>query len=75
MWMAAVYVVGVLIGLVAIDGGPATRVGLALAWPLGPLAFVLTVAGLIVVAAIAFPLVGILLAIVLGGGWWLLGRG
>ena len=47
---------------VATQGGAATRLGLALLWPLGPLAFLITVAGLLVVAAIAFPLFGILLA-------------
>ena len=70
MWIGAIYVVGVAIGLVATDGGPAARVGLALAWPLGPLAFVATIAGLIVVAAIAFPAFGVILAAVLAGTWW-----
>jgi len=72
VWIAEVYIVGAVIGLFATDGGPWTRIGLALAWPLGPLAFVFTVAGLIVAAAIAFPLFGILLAVVLGGAWWAL---
>lgn len=71
MWIAVVYVVGVVIGLVAIDGGPAARIGLALAWPLGPLAFLVTVAGLLVVAAIAFPLFGLVLA-ALAAAWWAL---
>ena len=72
MWIAIVYVVGVMIGLLATDGGPATRLGLALAWPLGPLAFLATVAGLLVVAAIAFPVFGIGLAAVLAAAWWAL---
>lgn len=71
VWMAEVYVVGVLVGLVATQGGAATRLGLALLWPLGPLAFVFTVAGLLVVAAIAFPLFGILLAAGVAAAWWL----
>jgi hypothetical protein len=69
MWIALVYGVGVAIGLVATDGGPASRIGLALAWPLGPLAFLITVAGLIVVAAIAFPVFGLVLAAA-GVAWW-----
>jgi len=72
MWMAAVYVVGVVIGVIATDGGLATRIGLALVWPLGPLAFAITVAGLLVVAAIAFPVFGLALAAALAAGWWAL---
>jgi hypothetical protein len=62
--------VGVAVALAAVDGGPAARIGLAFAWPLGPLAFVVTVAGLLVVAAIRFPLFGLVLAAAVGGGWW-----
>jgi hypothetical protein len=72
MWITVVYLVGVAIGLVAIDGGPATRIGLAIAWPLGPLAFLVTVAGLLVVAAIAFPIFGAALVAAIGAAWWLL---
>jgi len=72
MWITVVYAVGVAIGLVATDGGFGTRVGLALLWPLGPLAFALTVAGLLVVAGIAFPFFGVILAGVLAGAWWIL---
>ena len=72
MWMAEIYVVGVLVGLVATQGGMATRIGLALLWPLGPLAFFITVAGLLVIAAIAFPLFGVSLAAAIGAAWWFL---
>ena len=72
MWMTAVYLVGVVVGVLAVDGGPATRVGLALLWPLGPLAFIATVAGLLVVAGIAFPIFGVLLAGALAFAWWVL---
>jgi hypothetical protein len=72
MWMAEIYVVGVLVGLVATQGGAATRVGLALLWPLGPLAFLITVAGLLVVAAIAFPLFGVILASAIAIAWYAL---
>lgn len=71
MWIATVYLMGVVVGLSAIDGGPFSRIALALTWPLGPLAFVVTVAGLLVVAAIAFPLFGGLLATALAASWWL----
>jgi hypothetical protein len=69
MWIALFYVVGVVIGLVAIDSGPITRIGLALVWPLGPLAFLVTVAGLLVAAAIAFPWFGLVLAALAAAAW------
>ena len=72
MGIAVVYVVGVMIGLLVTDGGLAARIGLALAWPLGPLAFFVTVAGLLVVGAIAFPVLGLTLAAALGAAWWTL---
>jgi hypothetical protein len=72
MWWAEVYLVGVLVGLFATQGGAATRLGLALLWPLGPLAFAITVAGLLVVATIAFPWFGLILAAGIGGAWWML---
>jgi hypothetical protein len=70
MLMAKIYVVGVLLGLIATQGGAATRLGLALLWPLGPLAFLITVAGLLVVAATAFPMFGVMLAAAVAAGWW-----
>ena len=72
MWIAIVYVVGVIIGLLLTDGGLAGRFGAALAWPLGPLAFLVTVAGLLVVAAIAFPVFGVVLAAASAAAWWAL---
>jgi len=70
MLMATIYIVGVVVGLIATQGGAATRLSFALLWPLGPLAFVITVAGLLVVAAVAFPLFGVILAAALGAAWW-----
>jgi hypothetical protein len=54
MALAVVYGVGVLWGLVAGDAKPVARLGLALAWPIGPLAFVVTVAILLASTPIAF---------------------
>jgi hypothetical protein len=70
MLMAEIYVVGVLVGLVATQGGVATRLGLALLWPLGPLALIITIAGLLVVAAIAFPWFGVIAAAGIAAAWW-----
>jgi hypothetical protein len=45
---------GVLVGLWRTDGPPATKLTMALLWPIGPLAFVVTVSGLVIAAGIAF---------------------
>ena len=71
MWLLGVYLVGVIVGIVATEGGAATRLLLGLLWPLGPLAFLITVTGLLLVAAVAFPLFGVSLAAVLAMAWWL----
>ena len=52
--LLTVYVLGVLVGLWRNDGPPATKLALALLWPIGPLAFVVTIGGLAVAAVIAF---------------------
>jgi hypothetical protein len=52
----AVYLAGVLAALAGIDARPASRVGLALLWPLGPAAFAVTLAVLLAASVIAFPL-------------------
>jgi hypothetical protein len=72
MWMLGLYLVGVIVGLMATQGGPGTRLLLAVLWPLGPLAFLITVGGLLVVAAIAFPVFGVILAGIVAAAWWLL---
>ena len=74
MSLAAVYLAGVAVALYAIDAPPAARIGLALAWPIGPLAFLVTIAALIAVAAVAFPFVGIaLVGLAALLGFWLFG--
>ena len=66
-----VYGVGVLIGLALTDARPAARLGLALLWPIGPAAFVVTLAVLVAASLIAFPMLG---AVALAGAvaWWIL---
>jgi hypothetical protein len=66
------YLAGVVIGLLVMRDPWRVRVGTALVWPLGPAAFVVVVAILIVAAAILWPVP------VLGGGvliaalaWWM----
>ena len=54
----AVYAAGVLVALIATDARWPARIGLALLWPLGPIAFVVTIAILLAASLIAFPLIG-----------------
>jgi hypothetical protein len=59
-WVWGIYLAGVLVGLVLVDGRPATRLTLALLWPLGPAAFLVTVvilvlAGLVTLATASLP--------------------
>ena len=73
MWVVlAIYVVGVLIGLAFTDARPLIRVGLALAWPLAPLAFVLVISLLLVASLYIFPLFGALAAAGAVAAWWAL---
>jgi hypothetical protein len=74
VWVLEVYLAGVAIGLFATQGGIATRIGLAVLWPLGPLAFFVVSAGLLVVAGIAFPVFGGFLAAAAAALWWWLAR-
>jgi hypothetical protein len=78
-WMADVrivlliYAVGVLAGLAATDARPARRVALALLWPIGPAAFVVTLAVLLAASLIAYPIVGLGIAAA-AIGWWAVSR-
>ena len=65
-----VYVVGVVWGLLRIDARPFIRIVLALLWPLGPVAFVVTLATLFAASLIAFPLFGALMVAAAGVMWW-----
>ena len=71
--MLLIYVLGVLAGLILTDARPLTRVVLALAWPIAPLAFVVVVSGLLLAALYIFPVFGAAV-VALGGlaGWWVL---
>jgi hypothetical protein len=65
-----VYVVGVVWGLLRIDARPLARVALALLWPLGPIAFGVTLAILFLAAHVAFPLFGAASMTVAVVIWW-----
>ena len=49
-----IYVVGVVIGLWRTDASWPTRLMLSLLWPIGPVAFVVTVAVLLAATPVAF---------------------
>jgi hypothetical protein len=69
-----VYVAGVVWGLLRIDARPAARVALALVWPIGPAAFVVTLTVLLAALLIAFPRFGaVVLALAAAAvAWWAL---
>jgi hypothetical protein len=53
-----IYVAGVAWGLFVIDARASVRIGLAVLWPLGPIAFAVTITVLLAASLIAFPLFG-----------------
>jgi hypothetical protein len=67
------YLAGVLVGVWRTDGPPGVRLGLALLWPLGPLAFVVTVSGLLAASLVAFPIVGAAVGAAAALLWWVAG--
>lgn len=69
----AIYGVGAVLALWRTDAGWPTRIALALLWPVGPVAFLITVAILLGASLIAFPVVaGLIAAAVAAAAWWLI---
>ena len=68
-----IYALGAIVGLVLTDARPLARVGLALAWPVGPLAFAVVVSGLLIAALYIFPVFGAVVAMGIAAGWWWFG--
>ena len=66
------YVVGVVWCLLLSDAKPGARFVLAVLWPIGPLAFVVTLTILIAAAVIAYPLVMVPVAVAVAALWWAL---
>ena len=66
------YLIGVFIGLAVMRDPWPLRVGTAVVWPLGPLAFVVVIAVLALACAVLWPLPALALATLLGAlAWWL----
>ena len=70
--LVAIYLVGVAIGLWRTDAGPMTKVAVALLWPIGPLAFVVVISGLVLVSLVAFPRFGVAVGAAVAAAWWML---
>lgn len=58
--IAGVYLLGVAVALFTIDARGPARLGLALLWPVGPIAFVVTISILLAASLIAFPMLGLI---------------
>ena len=54
-YASIIYLAGVVIGLLATDDRLSRRIVVALAWPLGPLAFLVIVSGLLATAVVLWP--------------------
>lgn len=67
----AIYAAGALVAIWRTDAAWPTRLALAVLWPVGPLAFVVTVSILLAASLIAFPLVTGAIAAVAAVVWWL----
>ena len=68
-----IYAAGVAIALFFTDARPPARLGLALAWPVGPATFAVTIALLLVASLVIFPAFGSAVALAALTAWWLLG--
>jgi hypothetical protein len=67
-----VYLAGAVAGLIWTDAPFPGRLVLAILWPAGAVAFVVTVAILLAASLIAFPIVAGGVAVAGVGLWWLL---
>jgi hypothetical protein len=71
-YIALIYVAGVVWGLLVIDARVSVRIGLAVLWPLGPAALLVTVTVLLGAALIAFPRFGAAVTLAAVVSWLLL---
>ena len=72
MWYLSAYLLGVVVALAVMRDPWPARVGTALLWPLGPLAFVAVVIILVVASLMLWPLLLVPAVAILGAlAWWL----
>ena len=69
--LAAIYVAGVVLGVIVMRDPLRPRLVTALVWPLGPLAFVVVLAILVVTAAVLWPVTFLATAAVVAALAWL----
>ena len=67
----AIYLAGVVIGLGVMRDRWPSRLGLALVWPLGPIAFMIVTAILVVTALILWPVPVLAAAALLAAAAWI----
>ena len=65
----AIYAIGVAAGLVLTDASPLVRLVIALLWPLGAAAFVVTIAILLGAAMLVFPVFGVAVLVAAAAAW------
>jgi hypothetical protein len=71
-WLLSVYAAGVLLALWRTDARLPARVAVALLWPVGPIAFMVTVSILLAASVVAFPAFGAAMLVAGGIAWWAL---
>ena len=70
----ALYAAGAIVAIWRTDAAWPTRLAVAALWPVGPLAFLVTVSILLAASLIAFPVVaGLLAAVTALAVWWVAG--
>lgn len=72
-WLAAAYIGGVVVAFAATDAPWAERAGVALLWPLGPLAFIMVATMLLVFAMALWWRVGVVVVGAVVAAWWMWG--
>jgi hypothetical protein len=70
--LTLIYVAGLVWCIFVSDARPAERLMLAVLWPLGPLALVVTLAVLLLASVVAFPLAMVSVLGVIAIVWWAL---
>jgi hypothetical protein len=66
-----VYAVGVVIGLIRVDGSAAARLIVAFLWPVGLAAAAVTIGALVLAAMVLFPMVGVAGVVPAVAVWWI----
>ena len=71
MVFISIYFVGVVVALAVMRDPWPARIGTALVWPLGPIAFVVVVSILLIASVILWPLLMLpAVALLSALGWW-----